>query len=37
MKKTLQEIADIVGGRIAGDAAIEIEGLDNIAGAGAGD
>lgn len=37
MKKTLQEIADIVGGRIAGDAAIEIEGLDNIAGAGAAD
>ncbi len=37
MKKTLQEIADIVGGRIAGDAAIEIEGLDNIAGAGVGD
>ena len=37
MKKTLQEIADIVGGRIAGDAAIEIDGLDNIAGAGATD
>ena len=34
MKKTLQEIAAIVGGRIAGDATVEIEGLDNIAGAG---
>ena len=37
MKKTLQEIAAIVGGRVAGDEAIEIDGLDNIAGAGAGD
>ncbi|MBO5650840.1 MAG: UDP-3-O-(3-hydroxymyristoyl)glucosamine N-acyltransferase [Selenomonas sp.] len=37
MKKTLQEIARIVDGRIAGDPAIEIEGLDNIAGAGATD
>ena len=35
MKKTLQEIADIVGGRIVGDPSLEIEGLDNIAGAGA--
>ena len=34
MKKTLQEIAAIVGGRIAGDATVEIEGLENIAGAG---
>ena len=37
MKKTLQEIADIVGGRIAGAAAVEIEGLDNIDGAGSSD
>jgi len=37
MKKTLQEIASIVGGRVEGDATLEIEGLDNIAGAGAGD
>lgn len=37
MKKTLQEIAAIVGGRVAGDEAIEIDGLDNIAGAGASD
>jgi len=34
MRKTLQEIAAIVGGRIAGDATVEIEGLENIAGAG---
>ena len=34
MKKTLQEIADLVGGRIVGDAGVEIEGLDNIDGAG---
>lgn len=37
MKKTLQEIADLVGGRIDGDAAVEIEGLDNIDGAGSSD
>ena len=37
MKKTLQEIADFLGGRVVGDAAIEIHGLDNIEGAGAGD
>ena len=37
MKKTLQEIADLVGGRIAGDATLEIEGLDNIDGAGSSD
>lgn len=37
MKKTLQEIASIVGGRVEGDATLEIEGLDNIAGAGASD
>lgn len=37
MKKTLQEIAELVGGRIAGDAAVEIEGLDNIDGAGSHD
>lgn len=37
MKKTLQEIAAIVGGRIAGDATVEITGLDNIAGAGSAD
>ena len=34
MKKTLQEIADYVGGHIAGDASIVISGLDNIEGAG---
>lgn len=34
MKKTLQEIAAFVGGRIVGDAALEIHGLDNIDGAG---
>ena len=34
MKKTLQEIANIIGGRIVGDGALEITGLDNIAGAG---
>ena len=34
MKKTLQEIANIIGGRIIGDGAVEITGLDNIAGAG---
>lgn len=34
MKKTLQEIADYVGGRIEGDASIVIKGLDNIEGAG---
>ena len=34
MKKTLQEIAVFVGGRIVGDATVEIHGLDNLAGAG---
>ena len=34
MKKTLQEIAAFVGGRIVGDASLEIHGLDNIDGAG---
>ena len=34
MKKTLQEIAEYVGGRIVGDASIVISGLDNIEGAG---
>jgi len=34
MKKTLQEIANIIGGRIVGDESIEIIGLDNISGAG---
>lgn len=34
MKKTLQEIASLVGGRVAGDGEILISGLDNIAGAG---
>ena len=37
MKKTLKEIAAFVGGRIAGDGAIEICGLENIAGAGPSD
>lgn len=37
MKKTLQEIAEFVGGRIVGDAAVEIHGLDNIEAAGATD
>jgi len=37
MKKTLKEIADFVGGRIAGDGNIEICGLDNIEGAGSSD
>ncbi|SHK59861.1 UDP-3-O-[3-hydroxymyristoyl] glucosamine N-acyltransferase [Selenomonas ruminantium] len=37
MKKTLQEIAEIVGGRVAGEAGVEITGLDNIDGAGAND
>ncbi len=37
MKKTLQEIADYVGGRIEGDSSVVIEGLDNIEGAGAHD
>ncbi|WP_295155469.1 UDP-3-O-(3-hydroxymyristoyl)glucosamine N-acyltransferase [Selenomonas sp. AE3005] len=37
MKKTLQEIAGLVAGRIVGDGNIEIEGLDNIQGAGAHD
>lgn len=34
MKKTLQEIASLVGGRIVGDGQIEIAGLENIQGAG---
>ena len=34
MKKTLQEIAEYVGGRVEGDASIVISGLDNIEGAG---
>ncbi len=34
MKKTLQELADCVGGRVEGDGSIEIHGLDNIEGAG---
>lgn len=34
MKKTLAEIASLVGGRVAGDGEIIISGLDNIAGAG---
>jgi len=37
MKKTLQEIAEFVGGRIVGDASVEIHGLDNIEGAGKND
>lgn len=37
MKKTLQEIAAFVGGRVEGDATIVIQGLDNIEGAGASD
>ena len=37
MKKTLAEIASLVGGRVAGDGEILISGLDNIAGAGEGD
>lgn len=37
MKKTLKEIAAFVGGRVAGDDAVEICGLDNIEGAGPGD
>ena len=37
MKKTLQEIASLVGGRVAGDGEILISGLDNIAGAGESD
>ena len=34
MKKTLQEIANIIDGRIVGDGTVEITGLDNIGGAG---
>ena len=34
MKKTLKDIAAIVGGRVAGDETIVISGLDNIEGAG---
>ena len=34
MKKTLKEIAALVGGRLAGDGNVEICGLDNIEGAG---
>lgn len=37
MKKTLQEIAAFVGGRIVGDANLEIHGLDNLDGAGSQD
>ena len=37
MKKTLQEIAAFVGGRVEVDATIVIQGLDNIEGAGASD
>ncbi|MBR3457347.1 MAG: UDP-3-O-(3-hydroxymyristoyl)glucosamine N-acyltransferase [Selenomonadaceae bacterium] len=37
MKKTLREIAALVNGRVAGNDAIEICGLDNIEGAGPGD
>ncbi len=37
MKKTLKEIAAFVDGRVAGDGAIEIFGLESIEGAGAGD
>ena len=37
MKKTLQEIAELVGGRVAGDGNIVITGLDNLEGAGAQD
>lgn len=37
MKKTLQEIAAFVGGRIVGDATLEIHGLDNLDGAGSQD
>lgn len=34
MKKTLQELAEFVGGRVAGDPSVLIQGLDNIEGAG---
>ncbi len=34
MEKTLKEIADYVGGRVAGDETIVISGLENIEGAG---
>ena len=34
MKKTLQEIADYLGGHIEGDSSLVIAGLDNIEGAG---
>ena len=37
MKKTLAEIASLVGGRVVGDGEIVISGLDNIAGAGESD
>ena len=34
MKKTLREIAELVGARLEGDGDIVISGLDNIEGAG---
>ena len=34
MKKTLQELADFLGGRLAGDPAIEISRVTNIVDAG---
>lgn len=37
MEKTLQEIAELLGGSLAGDGALKISGLSNISGARAGD
>lgn len=36
MKKTLKELAEYVGGTVSGDDTLEIQGLDNIEGAGPG-